>query len=112
MIGASSSSSPGGASTPERVAIDIATLGRLIGEHLPLAAAATQGKAHILRWVNPAFCRLVGASADDLIGTPFLEALPAARNDGAAELLERALLSGEEASLPEPGQPTGHGGLP
>ena len=27
-----------------RVAIDLATLGRLIGEHLPLAAAATQGK--------------------------------------------------------------------
>jgi PAS domain S-box-containing protein len=108
MIGASSS---GGASTPERVAIDIATLGRMIGEHLPLATAATQGEAHLLRWVNPAFCRLVGAPADDLIGRPFVEALPVARTDGAVELLERALRTGEETSLPEP-QATPEGGLP
>jgi PAS domain S-box-containing protein len=103
---------PRPASAPERLAIDLATLGRMIGEHLPLAAAATQGDAHLLRWVNPAFCRLAGASAANLIGRPFLEALPAAQTDGAAGLLERALRSGAEASLPEPGQPAGQGGLP
>jgi PAS domain S-box-containing protein len=97
---------------PERVAIDLATLGRLIGEHLPLAAAATQGEAHLLRWVNPAFCRLVGAPAVDLIGHPFVEALPAARADGAIDLLDRALHNGAEASLPEEGQSTALSGLP
>ena len=104
--------SPRLASVPERLAIDLATLGRLIGEHLPLAAAATQGQTHVLRWVNPAFCRLVGTPADVLIGHPFVEALPAARADGAVELLDRALRTGEEASLPEPGQTTPQGGLP
>jgi two-component system, NtrC family, sensor histidine kinase KinB len=86
---------------PERFAISLTTFGRLIGEHLPLAAAATQGEGHILRWVNPAFCRLVGGSAASLIGHPFLEVIPAARSDGAAELLDRVLSSGEEGSTPE-----------
>ncbi|HLZ31936.1 MAG TPA: ATP-binding protein [Chloroflexota bacterium] len=100
------------ASVPERLAIDLATLGRLIGEHLPLAAAATQGEKHVLRWVNPAFCRLVGTSAEAIIGQPFEEALPAAIMDGALELLDRALRTGEEASLPEAVQITAQGGLP
>src|ERR1700674_1160487 len=100
----SDAQSPRHTPVSERLAIDLATLGRLIGDHLPLAAAATQGQAHLLRWVNPAFCRLVGTPADKLIGHPFVEALPAARTDGAVELLDRALRTGQEASLPEPGQ--------
>src|SRR5450631_2461253 len=109
MIGATT---PGETTAPGRVAIDLTTLGRLIGEHLPLAAAATQGPAHLLRWVNPAFCRLVGRPADAIIGRSFEEALPAARADGAVDLLDRALRMGEEASLPEPAQVTPQGGLP
>jgi PAS domain S-box-containing protein len=109
MIGATS---PEGTAAPDRVAIDLATLGRLIGEHLPFAAAATQGDAHLLRWVNPAFCRLVGANAEDVIGRPLAEVLPAARTDGALELLDVALHTGAEASLPEAGQATPPGGLP
>jgi PAS domain S-box-containing protein len=108
MIGATS---PGGTALPERVAIDLATLGRLIEEPLPLAAAATQGESHLLRWVNPAFCRLVGAPAVELIGRPFVEALPAARTDGAAGLLDSVLRTGQDASLPEPGQAPSEGGL-
>lgn len=99
-------------SAAERLAIDLATLGRLIGEHLPLAVAATQGEAHVLRWANLTFCRLVGAPAEDVIGRPFLEALPDARTDGAAELLERVLRTGEDASSLEPGQLPARGGLP
>jgi NtrC-family two-component system sensor histidine kinase KinB len=94
------------------VAIDLATLGRLIGEHLPLAAVATQGEAHLLRWVNPAFSRLVGTPADELIGRPFVAALPNARTDGAAELLDRVFRTGEEASGPEPEQPAPQAALP
>src|SRR5207249_4238390 len=89
----------------------LATLGRLIGEHLPLAAAATQGDAHLLRWVNPAFSRLVGTPADELIGRPFVAALPVARTDGAAELLDRVLRTGEEASVPESEQAAPQAGL-
>jgi len=97
-------SAPGRPAALERVGIDLATLGRLIGEHLPLAAAATQGDAHVLRWVNPAFCRLVATPADELIGRPFVAALPVARTDGAAELLDRVLRTGEEAAVPESAQ--------
>jgi PAS domain S-box-containing protein len=100
---------PGGAATPERVAIDLATLGRLIGEHLPVAAAATQGEQHLLRWANPAFCRLVGAPAEAIIGHAFAEVLPIARTDGAVELFDRVLRTGEEASLPAPGQTSPEG---
>lgn len=62
--------------------------------------------------MNPAFCRLVGAPAEAIIGRPFEEALPAARTDGAVELLDRALRSGEEASLPEPAEIAPNNALP
>ncbi|HEY3190319.1 MAG TPA: ATP-binding protein [Solirubrobacteraceae bacterium] len=88
---------------PERLAVDLAALGRLLGEHLPLPAAATQGDAHVLRWVNAAFGRLAGAPAGELVGRPFLEALPSAATDGTAELLERVFRTGQEAFSPEPG---------
>src|SRR4029079_2888630 len=63
------------------------------------------------RWVTPAFGGLAGAPATDLIGRPFVEALPAALTDGAADLLERALRSGEEAFHPEPGTAEAHPGV-
>ncbi|HUH07691.1 MAG TPA: ATP-binding protein [Egibacteraceae bacterium] len=83
---------------PERLAIDLASLGRLMGEHLPHAAAATRGEEHVLRWVNPAFCQLAGAPAEQLLCRPFVDVLPAARTDGAAELLDRVLRTAWDAS--------------
>ena len=38
--------------------------------------------------------------------------MPAARTDGAAELLDRVFRSGEDGSVPEPNQTIAHGGLP
>lgn len=101
-----SATSPGGAATPDRVVVDLATLGGLIGEHLPLAAAATWGEQHIVRWVNPAFGRLVGAPAEAIIGQPFEAALAVARTDGAIELFDRVLHTGEAALLTDPAQTT------
>jgi len=98
MIGAPP---PPGSGEPERVGIDLATLGRMVGEHVPVATAATLGPAHVLRWMNSAFCGLVGASAEALIGRPFATAWPVARTDGAIELLDRVLGTGAEASLAE-----------
>ena len=100
-------SQPDASAPATRVAIDLATLGHMVGEHLPVAAAATLGDAHVLRWVSAAFCRLLGASADDLIGRPFVAVLPAAVSDGAAELLDRVLRTGRQGCVPEtePGRP-------
>jgi PAS domain-containing protein len=102
-------------SAPERFAIDLATLGRLIGEHLPLAAAATQGETHILRWVNPAFCRLVGTTAQTVLGKPFSDVVLTATADGALELLDRVLTTGQEGATPAdslPDLPPAPEGLP
>jgi NtrC-family two-component system sensor histidine kinase KinB len=101
---------PGAA--PERLAVDLATLARLMGEDLPLAAAATQGEAHLLRWANAAFCRLAGAPAEELLGRPFVEVLPAARTDGAAELLDRILQGVADASGADGPQSRGQVGFP
>jgi two-component sensor histidine kinase len=45
-------------------------------EHAPLPMAALEGTTHIVRQVNPAFCRLVDKSKNELTGKPFGEILP------------------------------------
>jgi PAS domain S-box-containing protein len=61
--------------------------------------------------VNPAFCRLVGTTADTIIGHTFEEALPAARADGAVDLLDLAFRTGQEASR-QAAASAPHNGLP
>jgi PAS domain S-box-containing protein len=40
--------------------------------------AALEGATHIVRYVNPAFCRLVGRHSEELVGIPFARAVPEA----------------------------------
>jgi PAS domain S-box-containing protein len=63
--------------------------------HAPQAIVVTERPSHLLRRVNPAFCRLVGVTADDLLNRPFAEALPGPFAAGAGELLDRVFSSGE-----------------
>ena len=44
-----------------------------IAEHSPLPLATVEGASHIVRYVNPAFCRLLDKPADKLLGIPFAE---------------------------------------
>jgi two-component sensor histidine kinase len=46
-------------------------------EHAPLPMAAFEGTVHVVRYVNPAFCRLIGKAPSELTGKPFREILPA-----------------------------------
>jgi PAS domain-containing protein len=39
-------------------------------EHAPLPMATVEGATHIMRDVNPAFCRLTGKSRHELVGEP------------------------------------------
>lgn len=52
------------------------------GQHIiansPLAMATTVGPQHILHYVNGAFCELCGKNAEEIVGHPMTEALPAA----------------------------------
>jgi hypothetical protein len=89
-------------SAHERLVFDMPTFGRLIGDHLVVAVAATKGHQHVLRWVNPAFHHLMGKSPKELTGRPFVHAVPLARANGASELLDHVLRTGDEASSPPP----------
>jgi two-component sensor histidine kinase len=45
-------------------------------EHAPLPMATLEGTEHIVRYVNPAFCRLIDKARNQLTGKPFREILP------------------------------------
>src|ERR1700686_2570566 len=47
-------------------------------EHAPLPMATLEGAMHIVRYVNPAFCRLIDKTRDELVGEPFCEMSPEA----------------------------------
>src|ERR1700678_3088172 len=44
-------------------------------ENSPLAMATTEGPVHRLVYVNAAFCRLQGKSAEQIVGCPIAEAI-------------------------------------
>jgi signal transduction histidine kinase len=74
----------------------LATLCLDIFQHAPLAMAALEGPGHIVRGVNPAFCRLLAKSEDELVGKLFREVLP--DNDECAALLDRVYRAGHPES--------------
>lgn len=58
--------------------LDLQSLSRQVTERSPLPMAAMEGSTHIVRYVNPAFCRLVSRESEELIGVPFARAVPEA----------------------------------
>ena len=67
--------------------IDLPSLCLAITEHAPLPIATVEGATHIVRYANPAFCRLMGKTADNLVGHALSEILP--ENDACLTLLDR-----------------------
>jgi PAS domain S-box-containing protein len=65
-------------------------------EAAPLPMAALEGPEHLVREVNPAFCRLLDTAREALVGRRFAEAVPAW--EGAEPLLDRVYCTGEAAS--------------
>ena len=57
--------------------------------------AALEGIAHIVRYANPAFCRLCNQEITDLLGCPLTEILPEEGENGCLSLLERVYRTGE-----------------
>jgi len=64
-------------------------MGIAFAEHAPLPMAIVQVAERILVQVNPAFCRLVGKSREELIGKSFAEMLP--EKEHCMRLLDRVL---------------------
>jgi two-component system, NarL family, sensor histidine kinase DegS len=75
-------------------------------DHSPLPMATTEGATHILRYVNPAFCRMMNRSAKQLVGRPLSQLLP--KKDECVKLLDRVFLSGKPASFTEPEHSRSH----
>ncbi len=61
--------------------------------------AMVEGASHIVRYVNPAFCRLLDKSCEQLVGLLFCEMLP--KRHECVTLLDRVLRTGKPESHTE-----------
>jgi PAS domain S-box-containing protein len=62
-------------------------------EYAPLPMATVEGATLVVRYVNPAFCHLLGKSTEQLVGRPLSELLP--NKDKCIPLIERVFRSGK-----------------
>lgn len=75
-------------------------------ERSPVPMIELEGEGHIVRYANPAFCRLVGKPGEALIGSPF--AKTAQEGDGCLAALDRVYRTGEAETHAEPERPGPH----
>ena len=71
---------------------ELASLCAALGDHSPLPMAAVTESNHVVRYVNPAFRRLMERDEKALVGRPFCELLP--ESDPCVPLLDRVLRTG------------------
>jgi signal transduction histidine kinase len=67
----------------------------------PQPMVVAEGDAHVVRYVNDAFARLVGKERGELIGRPFAEAVPESAENGCVALLDRVFRTGMPEALAE-----------
>ena len=75
---------------------DLPSLCMAVTEHSLLPMATLEGATHIVRFVNPAFCKLMNQSAAQMVGMPCAEILP--DKTACLALLDRVYRSGEPES--------------
>jgi signal transduction histidine kinase len=85
------------ASARTRPTPDLSELCLAVIEHAPLPMATAEGATHVVRYVNPAFCRMMNRPAKQLVGRPLSELLP--RKDECVRLLDRVFRSGKSESV-------------
>ena len=69
-------------------------------ERAPLPMAAVEGSSHIVRYINPAFCRLMDMAAADIVGKSFCDLLP--EPDDCVAVLDSVYQSGKPSSYMTP----------
>jgi signal transduction histidine kinase len=96
-----------GAAGSGKQELDIPRLCRTIAEACPMPTASVEGAGHVVRYVNPAFCRLVNQLSEELVGNSFSAIVPA--GDECLSLLDRVfrtgqaeIHTGDEHSAPHP----------
>ena len=65
-------------------------------EHAPAPMATVEGAAHLVRYINPAFCRLIDKAEADVVGKSFRELVP--DTVACLALLERVYRTRQSAS--------------
>lgn len=78
---------------PHPPAADLPGLCYSLMERAPVPMAEVEGAGHIMRYVNPAFCRLVGKDRKTLMGRPFAEIVQ--EGDRCLEVLDRVYRTAE-----------------
>jgi signal transduction histidine kinase len=81
-------------------------LSSLCHEHAPSPMAMVDGASHIVRYLNPAFCRMIDKTEDEFVGKPFCEMLP--EKGECVERLDRVYRTGESESYTEHAQTESH----
>lgn len=76
----------------EQQAKDVLNLFRAVGEASPMPMLGLAGSTHIVRYVNPAFCLLIGKTEQELLGHSFFGIAPA--GEECLSLLERVYRTG------------------
>jgi two-component system CheB/CheR fusion protein len=69
-------------------------------ERSPVPMAELEGPGHIVRYVNPAFCRLAGKPREALVGHPFAETVQ--EGDTCLAAFDRVYRTGEAETHTEP----------
>jgi signal transduction histidine kinase/ActR/RegA family two-component response regulator len=88
-----------------RVALP-AELGHSLMEHSPVPMAQLEGAQHLIRYVNPVFCRLVGKDRDALLDRPFSETIQ--EGGRCREVFDRVYRTGRADIHTEPEQMPPH----
>ena len=74
--------------------LDAQRLYQYLSERSPLPLIAVEGLTHLVRYVNPAFCRLAETKGDDLLGKPFDLAVPESEENGCRAVLDSVYHTG------------------
>jgi signal transduction histidine kinase len=78
---------------------DLSSLCFAVTERAPLPMATVEGTSRVVRYVNPAFCRLIDRPAEQLVGKLFCEMLT--EKDECVTLLDRVYRTGKPESHTE-----------
>jgi PAS domain S-box-containing protein len=86
-------------SAPAHQAPDLSSLCHSITEHAPLPIVTVEGTSHIVRYANPAFCRLMARRKEELVGKPFVQIMP--EETECVTLLDRVYRTGQHETHTE-----------
>lgn len=75
---------------------DLSSLCQALAEHAPTPMAVLEGATHLVRYANPAFCRLLDKPASQLVGQPCADIMP--RMDVFLTRLKRVYRTGKAES--------------